>query len=263
MIGRGLGVAAGVVVALAVAAPSASAETFPVVFSYENGTVQPPWQAIQAPAGRMSVAASPTDPTKNVMRVELRNGDVFVTGGVGYNRAEVYARHGNVNDYSAWPDGDNTERWYGWSTYFEPGFPAVSNWASIVQWHSMAGGTPPLSINTQYGYVELNHYGAETWRSATPVQTGTWHTFVAHVKWSAVEALGFVELWHNGVQVVPKTAMATEQCCAVQGVFVRPYPNFLKMGIYRDPNTVPTAVLYDGPMRVGLDRQSVEPAPGG
>jgi hypothetical protein len=96
------------------------------------------------------------------------------------------------------------------------------------------------------------------------VQTGTWHTFVAHIKWSAVPAVGFAELWYDGVQVFPKTSMSTEICCAVQGTAVRPYPNHLKMGIYRDPNTVPTWTLYDGPMRIGTDKQMVDPpVPGG
>jgi hypothetical protein len=119
------------------------------------------------------------------------------------------------------------------------------------------------------GHVELNYYDpvikqvSVPWRSTAVVATGTWHTFVAHVKWSAAPGVGFVELWYDGVQVVPTKLLATERCCAVQGSSVRPYPNYLKMGIYRDPDTVPTAVLYHGPLRIGTDRQMVEPSPGG
>ena len=266
MIGRIVALAAGMAAALAVAAPSATAQEL-AEFSYGNDSIVPPWQAIQTPAGRMTVQGPSPEPTRKVLRVELRNGDVWA----GANRAEVYGRFGNTGDYSAWPDGDNTERWYGWSTYFEPGFPAVSNWLVLLQWHSIADGSPPLAVAMNSGHVQLNRWNGPQdntavplWTSAAPVQTGTWHTFVAHVKWSALPNTGFVEFWHNGVQVLTKTFLATEKCCAVQGTAVRPYPNYLKMGIYRDPTTVPTAILYHGPIRVGLDMSSVvPPSPGG
>lgn len=265
-------VVAGVVATLVVMAAPAAA-SWPVVFGYDGGTLAPPWQAVQSPApDRMTVTASPTDAAKNVMRVELRHGDVYDNGGVLYNRAEVYGRFGNTGDYSAWPDGDNTERWYGWSTYLASDFPAVPvpNWTTIVQWHSMAGGTPPLSMVVQNRHFQLNAYdpttggGKPIWSSSDPVQTGAWHTFVLHAKWSSVPGVGFVELWFDGVQVLPKQLMATERCCAVQGTAVRPYPNYLKMGLYRNPEFLPTSILYHGPMRVGLDQGSVEPpSPGG
>jgi hypothetical protein len=275
MIRKRLGLAGCIVLALAVLAPAASAQSWPVVFSYDSGTLAPPWQAVQAPVDRMSVTASPTDATKKVMRVELRHGDEFVTGGVAYNRAEVYGRHGNSGNYTmGWPDGENTERWYGWSTYFPSDFPSPPppRWTIITQWPSMAGGTPPFAMAMSRGKVGLNYDESHLrdgdttplWISANTVTDNSWHTFVAHISWSWWSNLGFVELWHNGVQVVPKTFMATTRCCAVQGTAVNPYPTYLKMGIYRSPEIPETAVLYHGPMRIGTSKAMVEPpVPGG
>lgn len=247
--------AVGAVVAMLLGPASASAALLQE-FKYDAGTLKPPWQGVQEPApGRLSVVPSPTDPTTNVMRVELRHGDVFNTGSGAANRSEVYGRRPTGG--GTWPDGDGTERWYGWSTYFEPGFPVVSNWAVITQWHH-DNGNPPLAIAVHNGYIELNHRGAELWRSATPAATGVWHRFVAHMKWSPLSAVGFVELWHNGVQVVPKTFLETEDWC-LQGLPPQPCPNYLKMGIYRDAATIPPAVLYHGSMKVGTDMSSVLP----
>ena len=272
MTGRIVALTAGIAAALAVAAPSAMADPL-ATFSYEGDSIEPPWYDTQAPPDRISVAASPTDSSKKVMRVELRNGDDFL----GANRAEVYGRFGNVNDYSpsAWPDGDGTERWYGWSTYLNASFPSPPspNWTVVAQWHSMAHGVPPLALVVQEGKLKLNAWdwtdnegAVPLWNNPPNATTGTWHTFVMHVKWSALPGVGFVELWHNGndVPAVPKTYLPTEKCCAVQGTSVWPYPNFLKMGIYRNPEIQETGVLFHGPRRIGLDKDSVRPpSPGG
>lgn len=190
----------------------------------------------------------------------------------GLNRAEVYGRRGNSNDYSTWADGENSERWYGWSTYFPDSFPAVPEWAIVLQWASMAGGNSPLVMAMRDGRLSLNYDPSHLqdgdttplWRSANTVTNNAWHTFVAHISWSWWPNLGFVEFWHNGVQVVPKTFMSTTRCCAVQGTAVNAYPTYLKMGIYRAPEIADTAVLYHGPMRIGISKAMVEPpVPGG
>ena len=260
MIGRKAAVAAAAVVALVAPPPAPAAQVGE--FAYAGNSVAPPWNAdIQSVTGQIAVEPSPTS-SSNVLRVRLANGDDVA----GYNRSEVYGRHGSKSDYTdpEWGDRDGTERWYVWSTYFPDtpteSFPSVSHPLMIAQWHSVADGSPPLAVVVRNRRVHMDRWNpaqantASQVGSEAPVQTNAWNTFVAHMKWSAAPGVGFVELSLNGAPLVPKTFWPTEKCCAVQGTAVRPYPNYLKMGIYAGPydpaRGLPTAVLYHGPMRI-------------
>ena len=288
---RSWGVVLAVVAGLAVGAPGASGQGGgywdPSIsawkFTYGDasitGTIKPPWQEIQEGVpGRISIAPSPTDSTKKVLKVYLHPDDRWRDS----NRAEVYARHGNVNDYSNWPDGDLQERWYTWSTYLPSNFPKIDKWAIIFQWHSMGEGVPPLAVNVEHGQLQLNHSPDGTnqnmkqlWHSGNEEINGRWHTFRAHIRFSPVPGLGFVDFWHNNRQVVSgldKGLIATERCCANQGGVLRPFPNYLKMGLYRaierDPDGTEIAfggagTLYHGPLRIYTKPDHVvEPTPG-
>ncbi|HEY8208206.1 MAG TPA: heparin lyase I family protein, partial [Myxococcaceae bacterium] len=57
-----------------------------------------------------------------------------------------------------------------------------------------------------------------------------------HIKWSANQNVGFVELWYDGKLVVPKRF--------VQTLYGSGDTNYLKMGLYRDAQTDPTQVLF-------------------
>jgi hypothetical protein len=88
-------------------------------------------------------------------------------------------------------------------------------------------------------------------------QRGIWHQFVFHVRWSP-DPDGFVELWHNGNLVVPKTYLPTSY--RNQGL----YP---KIGYYRkDGVNTQTGVVYHDDVRrsltfEGLYQQAVVPTP--
>lgn len=255
---------------LAVAATSlvfatAATAQFPHVNSYENGTIVPsPWQGMyESVPGRMSVTASPTDPLHNVMRAELRGGDVAVDpwDGKPRSRAEAWDRRGSpVNDYSTWPDGQGSERWYGWRTYLEPGFPSPPppEWTVITQWQDWnVPGEPPFSLVVDSGKFELQSaFRGFTW--AGQATEGQWHTFLFHVRWSPSSLIGFVELWHNGTLVVPRTAMATMAWDKTQLPY-RPSPVYLRQGMYRSTTIPDTAVLYHDTVRIGETRAQVEP----
>jgi hypothetical protein len=228
---------------------------------YADGTLNA-WHAVQEAApDRLTVVPSPTDPSENVMRVEVRQGDVIPTGGT---RAEVYARDGNKSNYAdgSWPDGDGTDRYYGWRTYIPAGFPNSASqptqWQIFTQWER-ADGTAhaPLVMDLSKGEVSLETASQKLWHA--PMLTNTWDKYVAHIHFSSSSVFGFVALWRNGVQVLPQTAVATEACCVTQGLAVNVIPNYLKMGLYRDPSITQTSVLYQGPMKIGADYASVAP----
>jgi hypothetical protein len=77
--------------------------------------------------------------------------------------------------------------------------------------------------------------GQNIWQKA-PITRGAWHDFVLHIKWSANSSVGFVELWYDGVKVVPKRFVRT--------LYNSGDTNYLKMGLYRDAITNPIQVLF-------------------
>ena len=89
-------------------------------------------------------------------------------------------------------------------------------------------------------------------RRVAPLQRGVWNDFVVHVKWSANPSVGFVELYHNGQQVVPPTPMAT--LYPGQGVYV-------KQGLYRNASIAPQGVVFHDGFTVATDLADVLPAP--
>src|SRR3954454_3465521 len=164
--GRGIYVAMGCALAL-FAAPAADAALLWQV-NYDDGTLGGWQQLLQGVPGRISVAASPTDPTRNVMRVELQTGDDYN----GSNRSEALARHGDPDTPSGWPDGDNAERWYGWRTYLRPDFPIVPKWTVFAQSHNDDDKRPPLAMVIVDGLIDIHTATMTLWQSYTPIQTG-------------------------------------------------------------------------------------------
>jgi hypothetical protein len=240
----------------------------PKVNSYEDGTIVPPWCEQQAPPGRITVVPSPTDATRKVMRVELRGDDRYR----GAARAEVVDRKGprdDPNTYPNWPD-HLQERWYGWKTYLAPGFPSPG-WTTIAQWHSHNSDVlaPPFAIVVDRGRFEFFHMhrnfvdaNGDEWRDGEAA-TGTWHTFLFHVRWSPHADKGFAELWHNGVNVVPRTSSVTTAPDRTfdgdRRALSPPAPVYVKQGLYRDPSIRETQVAYHDAMRIGTARAHVEP----
>ncbi|MBI5542396.1 MAG: heparin lyase I family protein, partial [Deltaproteobacteria bacterium] len=132
------------------------------------------------------------------------------------------------------------------------------------QWHhSGSSGAPPVRLvlgcsaadcgaslpDTTFFIVN----GRNLW-TTQPLQRGVWHDFVIHVKWSASASVGFVELWQDGVLVVPKTSAAT---------LFSGQSNYLKLGLYRDEATSPTQVLFHDNFVMGTSLADVQPPPEG
>ncbi len=72
------------------------------------------------------------------------------------------------------------------------------------------------------------------------IEQNRWYDHVLHVKWSSDPSVGFVEVWVNGVNVVPKTHAAT--LYTGQEVYV-------KQGFYRGDSSLTTEIIHDGLIR--------------
>ena len=215
-------------------------------------------------------------------RLEVKFGDVYRT----YSDERTMITPPN----SMWEDEGN-ERWYRWQAMWPDGWvgdypkwdelntpTARSSAGSIVEWHHDANGqietgSAPLYIgaNNTNLWMCLVDQATSTCRESlnlAPLQRGHWHDFVMHAKWSSDPTVGFLEMWIDGVNVLPLHRAMNK------------YPgmrNYLSVGLYRngrigDPNLVypgtnthvygtdgtPGVAYVDG-FIAGLTRESVEP----
>jgi len=224
---------------------------------YNAGTVRPPWQSEQEPAGqnRITVARAPDGIPS--LRVELHKGDVF-TGGDGStaNRAEVYARHavpGNTRPEN-WPDPVGSIRWYGLSVFVPNEFVFATqsaHWLLCTQWKGYRGGSPALGLEIKLNRFELVSSNGTVRRSLGTIVKGQRTYFVVGARWSP-NLDGWVTVLRDGKEVLAPTQQRTMKL--VNGAVD---PSYLKQGIYRSSAWVNPSLLFLGPTTIGLTKASV------
>lgn len=257
------------VAAAAIASPVlASPASASVLFTPDYTSGLSSWRSVQQPAGtnRITVQANPApstsawSPKVNVMRSEVRGGDITDTGGYLAARAEVYGRVPatmSSTPAAQWPDPVGSVRYYGWSIYLPVGhkFATDTTWETLTQLKGYRGGSPPIALelkrsNFLLGGTKQGAYGsAKDLGSATP---GKWTRFVIGVSLSNDASKGWVEAWRDGVQKVKRTTTATMD--TYQG---KPDPIYLKQGVYRSKAFTQTHVAYYGPVKVGTSYADV------
>jgi hypothetical protein len=227
-----------------------------------------PWQGEEVPApGRLQRVAAPGPatgrPASQVLRFELRPGDVWTdTDGYRANRCEVYGRAGQPwsTPGNQWPDPAGSERWYGFRLFVPADFATVTTadpWLVFTQWKGLRGGSPPIALEVKRSGLRLG--GTRTNTGKIPgdgalgtIVKGAWTQLAVGLSLSPDPAVGWVEVWRDGAQALPRTAVATMDL--VNG---QPDPVYLKQGIYRDPAWTVPHVLYFGPTAVGTARTDV------
>jgi hypothetical protein len=237
-----------------VAPPAVTGLLFEDGFS-RTGVIPPEWSLQRAASDRIQVVPSPGGKTPYAARFEVRPGDVAAAGTGTGNRAEMYTR-GWRQDY---PDGLDTERWYGLSILLPNDSPSSKSWQVLAQWKNEGAGSPPLSINLDGETVSLT--AIATWDPANsrttkiwqaPLRRGTWSRYVIHVKWSPDPTVGFVEMWRDGKVVVPFGHRAT--------MFVyhdKLLRNYFKVGLYRSSSIPETQWMYAEDIRIGSSYEQV------
>jgi len=168
---------------------------------------------------------------------------------VGRTRAEL--RSGSRY---TWREADT--RFYGWSTYFEPGFPDISNAAhcNSIQWKDGDGG-PPISMGCRKSQIHFDYTPGGTCGWATPMARGGWHDFVVKILHSTSESTGKVSLWHRPPGE-GGLALKVFNCSeSTHGTGTRA----LKQGLYRGDSSPSPAGVYQDEMRVGSTFDVVKP----
>jgi hypothetical protein len=196
------------------------------------------WDGAQAVSrDRIQVVTSPVDQGRYAGRFEVRNGD----NPIGYgDRAEVQVDTG---------EKEGADRWYAWSTLFDPTYPTSDAWQVVSQWHCDCDGTPSVGFYVIRNRLalQINPHDAEErpirepriiW--STPLDRGTWHRIRLHVIWSGSDRDGLVDLWHDGEHVAGPVHIRTL------------YPGhaaYFKQGLYRQSGVPQTGIVYHDAFR--------------
>jgi len=183
---------------------------------------------------------------RTAYRTEIRDGELIY----GTERSELANGPGACAKHR-FRSGDET--WTLVPIYLDPAFPAMTSWGLVTQWKVPSGGSPPSQIAIDSGGFEILGVASESPRKQIrlmPAERGVWLNFLVHHKWSTDPAVGFVEVFVNGVQRMPRTFMRTMDNATDE--------MFLSVGMYRDTSNTGTAVVNIGKVRVGTTRAVVE-----
>ena len=188
---------------------------------------------------QFQVLPDPVAQGHSALRVEVKYGDVFN----GYSDSRSLL----TGPPTLWEDEGN-ERWYRWQTLWPqdwvgsyPKWDELSNpsarshGGSIVEWHHDANGgvengSAPLYIwgddkNIVLCLVNQSTSECREQIDLAPLQRSHWHDFIVHAKWSSNASVGFLEIWIDGVNVLPRHFASNK------------YPgmrNYLVVGLYRN-----------------------------
>lgn len=187
---------------------------------FETGDLSQWTKAQAVAADRLTVVRDPVRQGSYALKVVVRQGD---------DPINASGNRGELVDTTYQPEG--SEAYYRWSTLFDPSFPSVPTWQLFAQWHQIEdSGSPPMELYVYGEELRFRLAQRQVWRA--PLVRGVWHDFVLHVKFSDDPRRGFVELWHQGEKVLPKTYAATRA------------NDYLKLGLYRDDSIQPVGILF-------------------
>ncbi|SRR6266852_875193 len=222
------------------------------VVDYETGDLTQ-WSEVHAGGtwgnSSVKVVTSPVRYGKYAVKFTVN------AGGAGdAQRAEVSATQQQTGGYAG-------EEWYySWSILV----PSVPNgttgwaeWTLITQWMDLLYQcSPPLQIDIRpgtpphfiLGSVLLDNKNGckplgptQEW-DLGPLQYDQWNDFTIRIKWSNDPSVGFVEMWRNGVRVVPLTHVRTLDTSG--GVY-------MEQDLYRPTYSGTNVIYFDDTRRSG------------
>jgi hypothetical protein len=144
---------------------------------------------------------------------------------------------------------EGAERYYGWSVFvpqkFTPAVHQVGYFEARNAWRQLMSFEvrgEDLLYTTRVPYTQR-------WKGPGKFTAGRWHDFAVHVLWSRDPAKGFVEVWFDGEQVVPKAMTAT---------LMDENRAFLQLGLMRETSETPETIYVDHIME-GTTLEDVKP----
>ena len=192
---------------------------------FETGNLEQ-WRGTAIKSNAVHVVSDPVRAGKFAVRIDgtnaARNGD----------RDRIEFQHQPL------PPGteEGTERYFGWSVFvpkkFTDGVHNLGYFESRNSWRQLMSFEvrgEDILYTTRVPY-------ARHWNGKGKLTAGRWHDFAVHVLWSRDPQKGFVEVWFDGEQVVPKTMTAT---------LLDENPAFFQIGLMRETSDVPETIFID------------------
>jgi hypothetical protein len=131
---------------------------------------------------------------------------------------------------------EGAERFFGWSVFLPKKltndshalgyFETRNSWRQLMSFEVHG---EDIIYSTRVPY-------ARHWTGTGKLTPGRWHDFAVHVLWSRDPAKGFVEVWFDGQQVVPRTMTAT---------LLDENVAFFQLGLMRATIEVPETIIID------------------
>lgn len=192
---------------------------------FETGTMEQ-WQGTATKSEAVKVVTEPVREGKCALRIE------------GTNAARRGERDRIELQHQPKPPGtaEGTERYFGWSVYVPQKltdhyhavgyFEARNAWRQLMSFEARG---EDILYTTRVPY-------ARRWEGKGKLTPGRWHDFAVHVLWSRDPAKGYVEVWFDGEQVVPKAMTAT---------LMDDNPAFFQIGLMRETIDVPETIYID------------------
>ncbi|TML44557.1 MAG: hypothetical protein E6G19_08150 [Actinobacteria bacterium] len=168
-------------------------------------------------------------------------------------RSEVYASVADTGGY------EGQEWYYGWWTMFPVSdagrfLTSTGDWNVFTQFHAPgscgaqdyfgvdATSIPKLYLEIEQSSAGLCHGDLPSLKRTlvSPLVFGQWYHFIAHFKWSTDRNVGSVQIFVNGLEVVPMTSIATlapvsnPSAYWKQGFYGMDMSNGLGNGVYQD-----------------------------
>ncbi len=214
------------IAALAMLVPTLASASVVWKGDLETGNLSQ-WHAEQSvSSNRLMVVTSPVREGRYALKTTVRQGDNPIKASGNRNEL-VYLSH----------ETPGSEFFDQWSTLVPSSFPKSPKWARFTQWHQEGmSGSPPLEMYVTNDRLNLRVGGSSgkvVW--SAPMQREHWNDFILHVKWSSDKKTGFIELYHDGRVVLPRTYMATQ---------FSNQRNYLKLGLYRDASIKEEGIVY-------------------
>ncbi|TXT22065.1 MAG: hypothetical protein FD138_3776, partial [Planctomycetota bacterium] len=192
---------------------------------FETGNLEQ-WRGTAMKNSAVRVVSDPVRAGKYALRIDgtnaARSGD----------RDRIELQHQPLPPGTA----EGTERYFGWSVFvpkkFTDGVHNVGYFESRNSWRQLMSFEvrgEDILYTTRVPY-------ARHWSGKGKLTPGRWHDFAVHVLWSRDPKKGFVEVWFDGEQVVPKTMTAT---------LLDENPAFFQIGLMRETSDVPETIFID------------------
>jgi hypothetical protein len=219
---------------------------------------------IDESGGTVTVVGDPLGQFGNVYQFYLPD----EAEGFGKERTESSGTDTNGTEFLL---SYNTGYYIGWRAMWNP-MPIDPGWVALMQMHGygVSGQGAPLVLRAVNGdgnlYMQANANGVDTNFWHIPFQTNVWQGFVLHVFLSTNPAVGYCEIWVNGViqtNNAGTTRWYTPTWDNVDGVWSDSY-NKLKWGVYRSGamDGKGPADAYMSEAKVGTTYADVDPGIG-